>query len=117
MVRPIALLMAAFALFLSPVLMTGAGAAMPTAQPVAMTMPVAMMMDAHCAGMLPDRPGGRDGMKIDCAAACSALHAIAPFLAPAPALAASAPSLLRVARLDGIDLGHEPPPPRTPPEI
>ncbi|MFD2499638.1 hypothetical protein ACFSTI_13425 [Rhizorhabdus histidinilytica] len=80
MFRALALFLAAFALLLSPVLMADAGAAMPAAEPVAMTM------DVHCAGMLPGKPDGKNSLKIDCAAACSALHASAPFIVRAPSI-------------------------------
>lgn len=111
MFRPIALFLAAFALLLSPVLMAGAGAATRTAEPVAMTM------EAHCAGMLPGKPDGKRSLKIDCAAACSLLQASAPFIVRAPSAVGAPPAMLRVAQLDGIDLGREPPPPRSTPEI
>ncbi|MES2495582.1 MAG: hypothetical protein V4618_05695 [Pseudomonadota bacterium] len=112
MLRSIALLLAAFALFLSPVLMTGAEDGARAA------MPEATAMDAHCAGMMPDRldnknrPDSKGSMKIDCAAACSALHATASSLPPRPFVPALGPSSVRVAPLDGIDLGRELPPPR-----
>ncbi|MBO9375896.1 hypothetical protein GG804_03875 [Sphingomonas histidinilytica] len=111
MFRALALFLAAFALLLSPVLMADAGAAMPAAEPVAMTM------DAHCAGMLPGKPDGKNSLKIDCAAACSALHASAPFIVRAPSIGGVPPAMLRVAQLDGIDLARETPPPRNAPEI
>nr|WP_047169604.1 hypothetical protein [Sphingomonas sp. Y57] len=111
MFRPIALLLAALALILSPVLMAGAAAAMPAAEPAAMTM------DAHCAGMLPGKPDQKKSLKIDCAAACSALHASTPFIVRVPSIGGVPPAMLRVAQLHGIDLARETPPPRSTPEI
>lgn len=118
MLRPIALLLAAIALFLSPIMMTGGmAAASPMSSAPLAAGHAAMAMNGHCDGMRPVKGSGKDSMKIDCAAACSVLHATAPFLAQVPAIAPSAPSLRRIARLDGIDIGRELPPPRTISEI
>lgn len=107
MFRPIALLLAALALILSPVLMTGAAVA---ASPSHQTM--AMDMAGHCEGMMPAKSDGKGAMKMDCAAACSVLQATPPLLAQGPCLDGAAPVRRVVAQLDGITVGHEPPPPR-----
>lgn len=107
MMRLIALIVAAFALMLSPVLMTGTAAAASRAH-----QPAAMDMAAHCEGMMPAKNDGKGAMKMDCAAACSVLQATPPLLAQAPCLDGVAPARPVVAQLDGITLGHETPPPR-----
>jgi hypothetical protein len=114
MSRLIASLIAALALILSPVVMTGAAVA---SSHQAMAMEMAGPMAGHCEGMLPVKSDSKGAMKIDCAAACSALQPLPPLLAQRGCFAAAAPARLAVAQLDGITIGHEPPPPRFSPEI
>ena len=107
MLRFIASLVAAFALFLSPILMAGGGAVMAHA-PLSMT-------EAHCDGMMPMPHDGKAGMmKIDCAAACSALFASPPAFLPCAKTIAARPLPARFSSLDGIVGDHELPPPRNP---
>lgn len=107
MMRLIALVFAALALMSSPVLMTGAAVAASRTNHA-----VAMDMAGHCEGMMPAKSDGKGAMKMDCAAACSILQAIPPLLTQGPCLDGAEPARSVVAQLDGITMGHEPPPPR-----
>jgi len=107
MMRLIALFLAALALMLPPVLMTGAAVAASRTHRV-----VATDMGGHCKGMMPAKHDRKGAMKMDCAAACSILQAVPPLLAHGPCFDGAEPARSVVAQLDGIIMGHEPPPPR-----
>jgi TPP-dependent trihydroxycyclohexane-1,2-dione (THcHDO) dehydratase len=106
MLRAFALLAAAIALFVSPILMAGGGAAIAHA-PAEMPMVL-----GHCDMPMGNRDAGKTAMKLDCAAACSAIPARAPVLTAIVAPMPNQPLPIGVTMRDGLRPSHELPPPR-----
>ena len=113
MVRLFSLMVAAMALFFSPIaMMSGSGLAMAHA-PVAST---SSSVDGHCDDSGQDEHGQSSGMEAGCATACAAM----PASEPSASTGRAPPVQLSVATLQlrlGIFPEGDTPPPRITPEI